>query len=115
MKKFIKKEVFSFKYAINGIKGLFLERHFKVQVIIGLFVVALGFIQQVNKIEWLAIILCIALVLVAEAINTAIEKTVDYISLERNINAKYIKDISAGMVLIASILSATVWCIIFLL
>ena len=43
------------------------------------------------------------LVITAEFINSAIEKTVDYISLERHPQAKAIKDLSAAAVLLISI------------
>ncbi len=64
--------------------------------------------------EWVAIILCIGMVLATELINTAIERLVDLISPDRNPIAGQIKDIAAGAVLICAIAAAIVGLIIFI-
>lgn len=64
--------------------------------------------------EVIAISFSIALVWVTEMINTAIEKSMDLISLEKHPQIKIIKDIAAGAVLVASICSAIVGSVIFL-
>ena len=114
MKKFIRQEVLSFKYAFNGVRLLFKERHFRVHLVLAVIVVILGLVKQLDLMEWVAIIICISIVLAAEAANTAMEKLVDYVSLENNPQAKKIKDIGAGMVLITAIGSAIVGSIIFI-
>jgi len=51
---------------------------------------------------------------VAEMINTAIEKTIDFISVEKHPQIKLIKDIAAGAVLIASLAAVVVGLFIFI-
>ncbi len=113
MKKFIQTEVFSFKYAFSGFYHLLKERHFKVHMLFALCAIALGFLREISKTEWMAIIFAIALVLISEAINTITEKITDYISLEQHPQAKMIKDMSAGMVLISAITSIIIAVIVF--
>ena len=61
----------------------------------------------------LAILLCIGLVIVAEILNTCIEKLCDLYSTEKNEKIKYIKDLAAGGVLFASLIALTVGILIF--
>ncbi len=111
-----KKENFfkSFKHAGVGIIKGFKERNFKIQSIIALCVIILGFLLKITTTEWLIVLICIAIVLTSELFNSSIEKTVDYISLDINKNAKIIKDMAAGAVLLSAIISAIIGLIIFL-
>ena len=59
------------------------------------------------------IVLAIGLVLVTEMLNSAIEKLVDLVSPERNINAGIIKDMAAGAVLAAAIVASVIGAIVF--
>lgn len=105
----------SFGYAWKGIRSaLRSERNFQFHLFTTLFVCLLGFILQLSTAEWVAIVLCIGLVLTAELLNTAIEKVVDLISPEWNEKAGCIKDIAAGAVLIASATALITGLIIFI-
>jgi diacylglycerol kinase (ATP) len=59
------------------------------------------------------ILLAIALVLVSEIFNTAIERLVDIVSPEHHPKAGIIKDIAAGAVLVASIVAVLIGVFIF--
>lgn len=108
------KEIRSFNYAFKGLSHLWAERHFKIHLVLGTLAVALGFYLNIDRLEWLAVILAITFVLVSEAINSVVEKMVDYISLEKHPAAKLIKDMSAGMVLISALSSIAVGVLVFL-
>ena len=56
----------------------------------------------------------VALVLVTEMINTAIERAMDFITMDRHPYIKAIKDIAAGAVLVASICALLTGLFIFL-
>jgi diacylglycerol kinase len=73
-----------------------------------------GFIFKLNLVEWGLVIFAIGLVLVSELMNTAIESFVDVISPEYSEKAGFIKDVAAGAVLIAAIISVIIGIIIFL-
>ena len=65
-----------------------------------------------SAIEWCLILIMIFLVITMEFINSAIEETVNYISLQRHPMAKRIKDLSAAAVLLMSICALCVAVII---
>ena len=54
-----------------------------------------------------------AFVWITEMINTAIEKAMDFITLEKHSQIKLIKDLAAGAVLVASITALITGSIIF--
>lgn len=110
-----KNQKIGFSFAWNGIQEVFkTERNFRIHIFAALLVVITGFLLKITRYEWLAICLTIAFVLVSEAMNSAIEKTIDYISPNIHPAAKQIKDIAAGAVLIAAIVAIIVGIIVFL-
>ena len=110
MRDFLK----SFIYAIHGLwSGIADQRNLKFQLGVGVIVVGAGFYLSITAIEWCVILLCIAMVIGLELVNTALENLVDLVTLERKPLAGKIKDIAAGAVLIVSILSVIIGVIIF--
>lgn len=105
----------SFTHAGRGIR-LFLESTHNawVQIVIGMIVVGLGFYFRITTGEWLAIVLSIGIVLVTEALNTAVEFDMNLTSSGRNPFARDVKDIAAGAVLIAALTAFALGLIIFL-
>lgn len=105
----------SIGYAMEGIKFAFLEgRNFKIQMGFGILAILLGLVLNISAAEWLSLILIIAIVLILELVNTAIETVVDMVSLKFHPLAKITKDVAAGAVLIASSASIFIGLIIFL-
>ncbi|RPF55598.1 diacylglycerol kinase family protein [Aquisalibacillus elongatus] len=103
-----------FRHAIRGIfTAVKLERNMKIHFVAMLLVLFTGLWLNVTVIEWLFLLIAIAMVLVAELLNTSIEIITDQIFTERHDVAKQIKDISAGAVLIASIFALIIGIIIF--
>lgn len=70
--------------------------------------IAAGFLLQLMIWEWVTIILTCGLVLVTEAINSALEYLVDLCSPQYHPLAKKCKDIAAGASLMASIAALSV-------
>ena len=64
--------------------------------------------------EWALLVFCFGLVIGAEMINTAIERTVDLAMPHRHPLAKAAKDIAAGAVLVAAMVSVVVGTLIFI-
>lgn len=111
----IKERIASFKYALNGLKIILETQHnFMIHLIAAILVTAAGLFFHVSNIEWIIIIITIAIVLCAEAINTSIEKLTDLVSPDYDEQAGKVKDIAAAAVLIAAIASVIVGVIIFL-
>lgn len=110
MTKFLK----SFFYAFNGIKHCILyERNFRFDIVVMTFVLIFKRFYELTNIENIIIIITFALVLSAEAMNTAVEAVVDLASPKHHILAKIAKDTAAGSVLIKAICSVFVGIYIF--
>lgn len=104
----------SLKDCISGLEFIIVnEDNFKREIVLGIIALILCFILKVSRIEFAIIIIVIALVLVSEVFNTAIEKTVDLYTKEYNETAKIAKDVSAFAVLLVSLFSLVVGIIIF--
>ena len=69
---------------------------------------------DVNRQDWLWLVLAITLVWISEAINTAIEYLCDVVSSEFSHSAKLAKDIAAAAVLIAAIAAVIIGVIVFI-
>jgi diacylglycerol kinase len=103
------------KIAMIGMRGLFVEsRNARIQLVIFSLVLVAGFIVELNRFEWLWLLIASTIVLALEAMNTSIELLADVYTLEFNQKIKQVKDIAAGAVLIASIFAVIVGALIFL-
>ena len=78
------------------------EKNFKREIALGIIALILSYILKIDKIEFIIILTMICLVLTAEIINTAIERTVDLVTKEYHELARIAKDVSAGSVLVTS-------------
>lgn len=111
----IKKLLKSFTYAFYGINyALNSDQNLIIHFIVAMIVFAAGIILQVTPNEMAILGLTILVVITAEMINTALEKTVDLVTREHRIEAKIAKDISSGMVLISAIGAIIIGLIIFI-
>lgn len=96
------------EYAINH------ERNIKIEILFAIIASILGFILKISILEWIVIILLIAMIIALELINTAIERCVDLVTKDYHELAKVSKDMAAGAVLVASLFSVIVGLLIFL-
>jgi diacylglycerol kinase len=110
----LRQRIASFRYAWNGIKVLYTEEHnARIHVLAAVLALVAGVVLEINRYEWLAIVIAIGFVLVAETINTAIENIADYISPSKNEKIKVIKDLSATAVLLSVIVALIVGILVF--
>ncbi|MDA8424327.1 MAG: diacylglycerol kinase [Nitrospiraceae bacterium] len=90
--------------AIEGIiYSVKTQRHMRYHLYAALIALVLSLVLDISRTEFILLCMAIVLVLTMEMLNTAIETTVDMISVEYHPLAKIAKDIAAGVVLIASI------------
>lgn len=108
-----RKLIRSFRYAFLGIITSFQEQNMKIHGLAAIIAVTCGILTGLNKVEWLILIITIALVMGAEMVNTAIESVVDLASPEIHPLAKKAKDIAAGAVLLFAISSVIIGLILF--
>ena len=112
---FLKGRLLSFKYAFKGMWLLVTTEHsIMVQLFIGICACILGWILNISGLEWILQIFAIGMVLVAESLNTAIEKLCDFCHPEYHKKIGFIKDISAGAVTFAAIVAIIIGLIIYL-
>jgi len=94
----------SLKNACIGLKYCFkTQRNMVIHALVGVVVVTAGIILRVSLSGMLFLLTAIAFVLVAEAFNTALEKTIDLYTVKRNHIAQTAKDVAAGAVLLTSV------------
>lgn len=94
----------SIKCAISGIILAFkAEKNLTLYVLIALTFLALNLILKSSMLEICIYIILTFVVFAVEHINTAIERIVDKFVMTKDENAKYIKDVAAGAVLICGI------------
>ncbi len=105
----------SIKYAVKGFWILITSEHSIIaQLIIAAIMTLIGFIMNISATEWLFQILAIALILVAESLNTGIEKLADFEHPEHHKQIGRVKDISAGAAFFAAIFAIIIGFIIYL-
>jgi diacylglycerol kinase len=110
MKKFLN----GFKYAGRGIyTAVKNEINMRIHVAVTFYVIIAGLIVRLVYLEWVAVLLCIAIVLTAECVNTALENLCDGLDSGYSERIKIVKDIAAGAVLMCAVISAVIGCIIF--
>ena len=104
----------SIKYAAKGFWILITSEHSIIsQVSIAIIMTVIGFLMQISATEWMLQIIAFGLILVAESLNTAIEKMADFIHPEYHKQIGHIKDISAGAVFFAAIIAVIIGLIIY--
>ena len=105
-----RKDIFAgFRAALNGLVYTFkTQRHMRFHLYVVLVVMVLGVFFNLRLRELLVLLFTISLVLVAEMFNSAIEATVDLVQPTYSPMAKFAKDISAGAVMITTIIALVV-------
>lgn len=112
---FIKGRLRSIGFAVRGMFLLMkTEDSIKVQLFIAVLVTAAGFYFDISAMEWMFQIVVIGLVLVAESLNTAIEKVSDFVHPDYHEKIGFIKDISAGAASFAAVISLIVASFIYI-
>ncbi len=110
-----KKQMRSFKFAWKGIMTCAgHEQNITFHLIVAILVVVAGFVFNITKAEWAAVVICIGMVITAELFNSSIERLVDMVSPQWQKIAGEVKDIAAGAVLVTAAAAAIVGIIVFL-
>jgi len=111
----LRKRVQSFEYAFSGLRLIVKTDHnVWLHFIATVGVIVLAAIVKVSLPEAAFLAIAIGLVWVTELINTCLEKIMDFVSKEKHPDIKFIKDVSAGAVLVAAATSLVIGCIVFI-
>lgn len=103
-----------FTPALNGIRLGLRDQGIRIQLILAVLALCAAFVLRLSSGEWIAVVICIALVISTEILNTCIEKVCDLYSTETDERIGEIKDLAAGAVLAAS-LGALITALIILI
>lgn len=90
------------------------EAAFRIEVVLALILIPVALGSSQPTLAKAMLVASVFLVLICELLNSAIEATVDRISLERHPLAKRAKDIGSATVLLGLINFLAVWLLIFL-
>ena len=105
----------TFKNARKGFRlVLKSEMNIRVHVVMAFLVLFFAYMLDFSAIEFCLVLFAIAIVIVSEMLNTAIEFTLD--SIYHNRYSRMVgmaKDISAGAVMFASLIAGTIGVILF--
>lgn len=104
----------SFQYAGEGLAWSFKNhRNFRIYIGMGIFALVVAYALHVTQTEFILIFFTIALCLIAELLNTAIEEITDLITIKWSQQAKIAKDVAASLSLIAAFTAVIVGIVIF--
>jgi diacylglycerol kinase (ATP) len=104
----------SLNYAFEGVIYVVrTQRNMRVHFAIAVLVLVLGVVLGVNRLELLALMVSVSFVLVAEMLNTALEKAIDVATNSFDPVARAAKDVAAGAVLIAAVNAVFVGYVVF--
>jgi diacylglycerol kinase (ATP) len=103
------------RYSCAGLReALHNEEAFRQEVLLACILVPLAFYLESEMVSRALMIACVFLLLIVELLNSAIEATVDRISLESHRLAKRAKDIGSAAVLISMLNLLVVWVLVLL-
>jgi undecaprenol kinase len=98
-----------FRYALEGIaEALATQRHLRIHVVVAALVTLFGILLRLSRVDLALLLMAIALVVIAELLNSAVELAVDLASPTLNPIARRAKNIAAGAVLLAAFASAVI-------
>lgn len=105
----------SFACAVKGIIWVASsQRNMKIHLAAAAAVLAAAIRFEINYLEAALVFFAMALVMVAEMVNTAVEKAVDLVTKEYHPLSGRAKDAAAGAVLLAACFSVVIGLIVFL-
>lgn len=105
----------SFGYAFQGMATLLRDEHnSRIHVCMMAAVIIAGILFGITATEWCIVCICFGMVLMAEAMNSAIEAIADLVMPDRHPLIKKAKDVAAAGVLFTAIAAAAAGLIIFI-
>jgi diacylglycerol kinase len=105
----------SFTFAFQGAKALLCTQHNAwIHASATVAVLTGGVICRVSSREWALLVFAIALVWMAEALNTAIEFLADEVTEEKRGRIRKAKDVGAFAVLVSAVAAIVIGGLVFL-
>jgi len=106
----------AFGYSLAGLRAAYRhENAFRQEVWLAVVLIPIAFFLPANGVGKAVMVASVLLVIIVELINSAVEATVDRISLEDHRLAERAKDIGSAAVLISLINVGVVWGLVLFL
>ncbi len=107
----------SFVFAFRGIgRTIKQERNVRIHLVAGSLAIILGFLLKISSMEWLALIIIIALVISLEIMNAAIEAVCNLMRFKLNLSyyeTYWVRNFAAGAVMVLAMAAVIIGVIIF--
>ena len=102
-------------YSVEGLKAAYKhEDAFRQEVLLAVLLIPLAFFLPTPGLGKALMIASVLLVLIVELLNSAVEATVDRVSLEHHRLAKRAKDIGSAAVMMSLANVVVVWLLVML-
>lgn len=109
----LKRIASALSYSIDGLRTAWRHEHaFRQELMVVLPGIVIALLLPVSRLEKLALVAVLVLVLVVELLNSAIEAVVDRISLDRHVLSKNAKDLGSAAVMLSFLLAAVTWGVV---
>lgn len=101
-------------YSAEGLRAAYRhEDAFRQEVLLALLLIPLALFLPVSGVGKALMIASVLLVLIVELLNSAVEATVDRVSLEHHRLAKRAKDIGSAAVMISLVNVVVIWLLVW--
>lgn len=111
----VKRFIASIKNSLNGLIYAYLnEQSLTLHAFLTIIVLISGFYFHISKMQWAILVVVMAIIMIAELLNTAIEAVVDMVTDKYHTLAKVAKDCASAAAFIASILALGLYLYVFL-
>ena len=104
----------SFGHAFAGFgHAMRAEPNLRWHLVATVFAVGFGVWLKISTLEWIAIVICIGLVIAAELFNTALERLADRVTKGQDELIRQSKDVSSAAVTVLALMSVVIGAIVF--
>jgi len=105
----------SFSNAWTGmVESIKNERNLRIHVAAMCLVTIAGVVLSIDLVRWALLLMAFGLVIVTELLNTAVERLVDMVTTEHCEEARQVKDMAAGAVLVAAFFAVLTGIAVFM-
>ncbi|NIB39400.1 diacylglycerol kinase [Pseudomaricurvus alkylphenolicus] len=112
-KRGIRRVINAFGYSLNGFAMAWKnEAAFRQEITLGAILLPLALWLDVSQLERIAMIACLALVIIVELLNSAVEAAIDRIGTDHHELSGRAKDLGSAAVLVSLLLTLYVWGVI---
>ena len=101
------------RYALRGLRFFFEERNAWILLAGTVLAVAAGFGFSIERWEWCALVAAMAILWMAEVMNSALERLTDLVSPGHHPLAGKAKDLAAAAVMLALVAAVSTGLIVF--